>query len=108
MKSLKFRPYLVPKVLSGEKHSTWRLFDDKDIQQGEEVELLEFVTNRHFADARVSKVIEKPFGDLTAADKEGHEEFATDEEMYQVYSTYYKTDVTPDTPVKIIWFELKK
>ena len=30
MKILKFAPKLVPLVLSGEKTSTWRMFDEKD------------------------------------------------------------------------------
>lgn len=108
MKSLKFRSHLVPKVLSGEKYVTWRLFDDKDIQVGDEVELLEFVTNRHFADAIITKVIEKPLGELTADDKAGHEGFASDDEMYATYMRYYKTEITPETLVKMIRFKLKK
>jgi hypothetical protein len=31
MKGLEFWDYLVPMVLSGEKDSTWRLFDDKNL-----------------------------------------------------------------------------
>ncbi|MEX2012673.1 MAG: ASCH domain-containing protein [Patescibacteria group bacterium] len=108
MKSLKFRAYLMPKVLSGEKYSTWRLFDDKDIQEGNEVDLLEFVTNRYFGNATVTKVVEKPMGELTAEDKAGHEEFDSDEQMYEVYTTYYKQPVGPETFVKVIWFELRK
>lgn len=106
MKSLKFRSYLVPLVLSGQKNATWRLFDDKDIQVGDEVELLEFVTNRHFADAKVTIVVEKPLGELTEADKAGHEGFVSNEEMYSTYETYYQQPVGPKTIVKIIWFEL--
>jgi len=108
MKTLKFRSYLVPKVLSGEKYSTWRLFDDKDIQEGDEVDLLEFVTNSHFGKAKVTKVVEKPMGELTDGDKEGHEGFESEEEMYKIYETYYKQPVGPETIVKIIWFKLKK
>lgn len=108
MKSLKFRSYLVPLVLSGEKNATWRLFDDKDLQVGEEVELLEFVTNHHFANAKIIEIVEKPLGELTEADKAGHEGFASDEEMYSTYETYYKQPVGPETLVKIIRLELKK
>ena len=35
MKLVKFRDYLVPLVLSGEKDSTWRLFDDKGLSEGD-------------------------------------------------------------------------
>lgn len=44
MKTIKFRDYLVPLVLSGEKNSTWRLFDDKDIQVGDTVQLINWNT----------------------------------------------------------------
>lgn len=107
MKTLKFRPYLVLMVLSGEKCSTWRLFDDKNLQEGDEVELQEFVTNKPFAQAVITKVVEKPMGELTDSDKDGHEIFDSDEKMYETYSRYYKTEVIPETPVKIIFFELK-
>lgn len=108
MKSLKFRSYLVPLVLSGEKNATWRLFDDKDLQVGEEVELLEFVTIRQFASAKITDIVEKPLGEITEEDKAGHEGFASDEEMYKTYETYYKQPVGPETLVKIIRFELNK
>lgn len=106
MKTVKFRHYLVPLVLSGEKNSTWRLFDDKDLSIGDTIVLKEFVTLRHFANAKITKVIEKPFKDLSTEDKLGHEAFESDDEMYKTYSKYYKTDVGPPTIVKIIWFDL--
>jgi len=108
MKSLKFRSNLVPMVLSGEKTATRRLFDDKDLKEGDAVDLLEFVTNRHFGSATITEIIAKPLAELTEADKAGHETFASDEEMYRTYSTYYKTEVTPETLVKIIRFTLQK
>lgn len=108
MKSLKFRSHLVPLVLSGEKYVTWRLFDDKNLKVGDDIQLLEFVTNRHFADAEIIKVIEKPLGELQPEDRDGHEGFASDAEMYETYSHYYKTAVTPEALVKIIWFEFKE
>jgi hypothetical protein len=42
MKTLKFRDYLVPLILSGSKTATWRLFDDKDLAKGDAIQLLEF------------------------------------------------------------------
>lgn len=108
MKIIKFRDYLVPLVLNGTKNSTWRLFDDKNLTAGDEIELREFGSENSFAKARISKVIEKPFKDLSKDDKLGHEEYKNDQEMYETYSGYYKTKVGPDTLVKEIWFELKK
>lgn len=106
MKVLKFRDYLVPLVLSGEKDSTWRLFDDKDLSVGDDIELQVFVTNKPFARARITRVIEKRFGDLTEDDKQGHEKYKNDHEMYAEYTEYYRVRVDSDTLVKIIWFEL--
>ena len=109
MKVIKFRDNLVPLVLSGEKTSTWRLFDDKNISVGDKIELREFGKDTSFASAKVIKVIEKPFKGLTAADKAGHEPFVNPEEMYTTFSGYYDRPVGPNTLVKIIWFaNLKK
>jgi hypothetical protein len=81
MKLVKFRDYLVPLVLSGEKNSTWRLFDDKNLSVGDEIELREFGKDTSFATAQIGKVVEKPFGELTEVDKAGHEAFDSDTEM---------------------------
>jgi len=51
-------------------------------------------------------VKETTFGKLTKRDKEGHEEFSSDDEMYRTYSRYYKTCVKPETKLKIITFRL--
>jgi hypothetical protein len=56
MKTIKFRDYLVPLVLSGEKNCTWRLFDDKDIQRGDNVSLINWNTKEPFANALNLKV----------------------------------------------------
>lgn len=106
MKLLKFRSQLVPLVLSGQKDITWRLFDDKDLSVGDKVELREFGKDSSFAVAVITKVTEKKFGDLNKLDKDGHELFSSIKEMYDTYSTYYNTDVTPDTYLKVIHFEL--
>lgn len=51
MKSLKFKPHLVPLVLSGEKDSTWRLFDDKDLKEGDELQFMNSETDDVFSAA---------------------------------------------------------
>lgn len=72
----------------------------------DEIELREFGKDKSFATAKITKVVTKPFADLTEADKEGHETFKSDEEMYERYRNYYNTEVNGQTIVKIIWFEL--
>ncbi len=106
MKTIKFRDYLVPLVLSGEKNCTWRLFDDKDIQRGDNVSLINWNTKEPFANALIVSVKEKMLKDLQDADFEGHEKFESEEKMYESYRTYYGDRVTPDSLVKIIVFKL--
>ncbi|MDQ5943787.1 MAG: hypothetical protein QG675_555 [Patescibacteria group bacterium] len=106
MKALKFRKSLSKLVLDGTKKSTWRLFDDKDIKVGNSLELIVWETLQPFAKAVVTKVVEKPLAKLTEEDKEGHETFDSEREMYDTYSRYYNCSVGPETIIKIIWFEL--
>jgi hypothetical protein len=106
-KTLKFRKYLSELILRGEKDSTWRLFDDKDLREGDAVSFLIWETGEEFAKAIVLDVKETTFGKLTDEDWEGHEKFSSDEEMYATYTTYYGRQVTKDSPVKIIKFALQ-
>jgi hypothetical protein len=107
MKTLKFRPHLVPQILSGEKFVTWRLFDDKDIQVGDQLQLVEFGALKQFAQAEAEEVTEKPLGELTEEDWIGHEKFKSETEMYETYSNYYGREVGPETIVKMIRIKLK-
>jgi hypothetical protein len=106
MKVIKFAPDLVPLILSGEKTSTWRLFDDKALRAGDIVEFCNKQTLKKFADAKLVQVIEKPLGELDEEDKRGHEIFINDEEMYSIYSGYYHYTVDRKTLVKVIHFKL--
>lgn len=106
MKTLKFHKDLVPLVLDGSKSSTWRLLDDKNLSDGDEIELREFGEGTLFAKARIVNVAEKKFSELTDDDKSVHESFESDEEMYRTYSQYYDRAVNSDTNLKIIRFEL--
>lgn len=106
MKTLKFKEKLSKLILSGEKTSTWRLFDDKDLQVGDEVNFLVKETLEEFAKAKLLEVIEIKFGNLTEADFGGHEKYSSSEEMYQTFSEFYQRPVDANSPVKIIKFEL--
>ena len=107
-KTLKFSPELVPLVLSGEKDSTWRLWDDKDLKEGDVITLIKRPELVPFATAELVSVVEKPIGQMTEEDKMGHEKFASDEEMYKIYTGYYKRTVDLETPIKIVRFKLIK
>lgn len=110
MKSLKFDHKLAQLILDGEKTSTWRLFDDKDLSVGDEVKLIDKVnpdrpeTWKTIGTARINTIVQKRLGDITAEDYEAHEQFSSNYQMIETYKKYYGADVTPDTVVKIIRF----
>lgn len=106
MKTLKFRKNLSELILKKEKNTTWRIFDDKDIKEDDIIQFLVWETKEEFAKAKITNVVEKKFKDLEEKDMEGHEKFASLEEMYATYSTYYNKTVDENTIVKIIKFEL--
>lgn len=107
MKTLKFAPNLVPLVLSGAKDATWRLFDDKDLQQGDELALINKATLEQFAMARIVAVREKQLRELDAIDLDGHEPYESEEKMLEDFRKYYGDRVTLESMVKIIKFKLE-
>lgn len=104
MKTLKFTPELVEKILVGEKRITWRLFDEKDLAVGDEIQFVNKETNHIFGTATITALVIKTLGTLTEADWVGHEPYASTEAMYTDFRQYYGDRVTPDTEVKIITF----
>ena len=105
MKRLRFVKPLPKQILRGEKSITWRIDDEKGITVGD-VLSLQHTDNKEFARAKVLWVKDTTFENLTGEDKEGHEEYASDEEMYKLYSKWYNMKVTPKTKLKVIRFKL--
>jgi len=108
MKTLKFTPVLAEKILRGEKTTTWRLFDDKDLKTGDSLIFLRQDTKEEFARATALLVTETKLGKLGSEHRDGHETYKTEEEMYKTFEKYYNRKVDKDTEVKIIKFELKQ
>ena len=106
-KVIKFRSELAKLILVGEKDSTWRLFDDKELSEGDEVDLINWDTKEKFSEATLIEVREKKMGELEDSDFDGHEKYENREEMYKTYRTYYGDRVGPETVVKIIRFTIK-
>ncbi|MFA5126500.1 MAG: methyltransferase domain-containing protein [Patescibacteria group bacterium] len=105
-KILKFRDYLVPLILSGEKDVTWRLFDDKNLQAGDEIDLINWNNGEKFATGIILKIREKKLNEIEDNDFQGHEKFTDKEAMLKTYQTYYGDKVNWDTVVKIIKFKI--
>ncbi len=105
MKTLKFKGFKAERILEGTKTSTLRLFDDKGLVVGDELELINSETGEVFARAIITEIIEKKLGEITEADLEGHEKWADKEDMMQSLRKYY-TNIDGDTVGKIVRFKL--
>lgn len=105
MKVIKFTPELTELIKSGKKTSTFRLFDDKDLQVGDEFTMVtrdgEVLTE--FGTAVITQVDLRTLSTLTAEDYDGHEPVA---DPVNVYRDYYGDTVNLDTEVKIIRFQV--
>ncbi|MEI7653302.1 MAG: ASCH domain-containing protein [bacterium] len=108
MKTLKFAEKLVPSVLNGTKTATWRLFDDKNLSVGDELDLVHATTREHFAYAVITSVKELAIQDITDADRVGHESMGDVDEICAIYEGYYHQHISPESRMKIVRFELVK
>ncbi len=107
MKSLKFRHNLVEKILNGSKTSTWRLFDDKNLEVGDQLQFIDADEKKEFAQAEIVEVKEKTFQQIDDSDFDaGHERYENPEAMIQWFREHCGDQVTWETFVKIIKFKL--
>ena len=106
MKTMKFRGFKADWIMDGTKMSSMRLFDDKNLQTGDDVEFVNWDTGEVFAHAYISSVTEKKLGELTEIDFEGHEKFESTDSMYANFRKYYGNTVGPHTFVKIVRFSV--
>jgi ribonuclease HI len=114
VKALKFDHELAEQIRSGQKTSTWRLFDDKSLSVNDEVRLIDKVNPddpeswKVIGVGMITEVIEKQLGDieLAGSDMDGHEAFKSPNDMLVTYKGYYGNNVTFQTPVKLIHFKL--
>lgn len=56
MKTLKFTSQLVDEILAGNKTSTWRLFDDKDLKNGDKLIFINKDTGDQFGTATITSL----------------------------------------------------
>lgn len=111
MKKLKLDHEQAQMVLRGEKTSTWRLFDDKDLTVNDRIVLVDKVdpeqpqTWKVIGIGRINRIIEKRLGDIQPEDYDGNEPHASREARLAAYQGYYGDNVTHDTPVKMVYFD---
>ena len=111
MKKLKMDHQLAQAVVRGEKTSTWRVFDDKDLTVNDEVALIDKVeadrpaTWRVVGTLHIRKVVQKHFSEIRDEDYVGHGGYGSQQAMLDHFREYYGDRVTLDTPVKIVHFD---
>ncbi len=97
-------------IMQGQKSSTWRLYDDKDLSVDDQIKIIDKVDPDEptswvvIGEGVVTEVLQKKLGSVDQADMNGHEPFTNLQQMLDVYRTYYGQRVTLDTPVKIVRF----
>ncbi len=105
MKALKFKHDFVKEILEGRKTTTWRLFDDKNLTAGDELELVDRDSNDIFAKAVITGIHEKKIKDLTEEELKNHD-YTNTEDMITSHRGYYGDKVNLNTDVKMITFKL--
>lgn len=113
MKTLKLNHNSALQVREGQKTSTLRIFDEKHISVGDQVELIDKVDPKRpdswvvFGFAAVDAVIEKRLRDIDHTNIDGHDAYMTRQDMLDDLRRYYGESITEETPVKIISFSFK-
>ncbi len=111
MKTLKFDHELAKSILDGEKTSTWRLYDDKDLSVNDDIKIVDKVNPKDsktwqvIGQGKVTEIAEKKLDSVTQDDMEGHQVYASKDEMLRHYRDYYGERVNLETPVKIVMFD---
>lgn len=114
MKTLKFDHELAQLIEKGEKISTWRLFDDKDLRVNDDIKIIDKVDPRDpqswriIGTAKITEIVEKRLEDISEENMQDDHAYATKKEMLEKYRSYYGNQVTGKTPVKIIYFDFEK
>ena len=106
MKTLKFKDFKARWILGGVKTATMRLFDDKDLKVGDELELINSDSGEAFSRATITDVLYKKLEEIDDVDLDGHEKWNSKDEMLQSLIKYYGDKVNLDTMVKVIKFKL--
>jgi hypothetical protein len=102
--NLKFADPLAELIVRGQKYTTWRMNNSRDLRAGDRLNCIHYSTLRLFAVAAISRVAERTFATLGPEDLEGHESFASEQTMLDAYARYYDTLVTSNTQLTVVDF----
>jgi ribonuclease HI len=110
MKQLKFEKKYAEEIIAGNKHSTFRVNDDKAIRPGDRVEMV--VKTEHDRPQTwevpgyliVDETIKSPLGSLGDSDFASAESFSSKDEMIDTFRRFYGEHINESTIIRIIKF----
>lgn len=108
MKTLKFIEDQIADIESGKQTTTWRLFDDKDLNVGDEIQFVNSNTANVFGYATINEIVIKRIIDLDEQDKQGHRVYENDLEILDAFRRFYGSEVTPKSIVKVVKYSFHK
>lgn len=107
MKSLKFDHELAQLIAAGQKTSTWRVNDDKDLHVNDRVSIIDKVdaakpaTWKAIGEGRIRQILEKPYREIGPADVAEKKEL----ESPELLKKHYGESIDSNAIVKIIHFD---
>lgn len=108
MKTLKFTNEQVASIESGTQTTTWRLFDDKQLDVGDELQFVDSDTATVFGYGVINEIVIKRIADLNDDDKRGHVAYQNDEVMLSAFRRFYGEDVSLESIVKVVKYYFYK
>lgn len=113
MKLLKVSHKIAGLINNGQKNTTWRINDEKNVSVDDIIGLVDKVDpeNRDswmvFGTGIVNTVLQKRLADIKPGDLGPGEDFSSKAEMLKTFKKYYGNDINDHTSVKIIGFDFK-
>lgn len=110
MKQLKFSHKAAQLINSGDKRSTFRMFDDKDISVNDEIEIIDKVdpnrpsTWRPICIVKVNSVIQKRLSNIDSDDLTKYDIYPTFDKLLHAMKIYYGNRFNAESTIKIISF----
>jgi len=104
MKTLKFKSAIAKNILNGTVARTWRLFDDKQLEVDDILQLINSDDSKPFGYAKINRIVVKHIKDVTDDDMERHKIYKNIDAIINEFKGYYGNKVRPESVVKIIDF----
>lgn len=108
MKSLKFTAEQIPEIEQGRQTSTWRIFDDKELSVGDELQFINCDNATVFGYGLVGQIVIKRIKDLNEFDQDGHKKYDNLGQIITEFTRFYGPGVTADTIIKVVKYSFSK